>query len=157
MTARAITPGALIFPSFVPKYLSNTCPIPVQYSAQIKSNWMLWVPFQFVNFRFVPPHLQVEWGLLLAALCCCLRFVAVCVTFAVCASCLHCALGYSAVVQAPPCAASPPSESGKPCCHCCPFGESAHVLTAAAAAGANVALLLPHCLRCSRKAGQSPD
>lgn len=25
----------------------------------MKSNWLLWVPFQFVNFRFVPPQLQV--------------------------------------------------------------------------------------------------
>lgn len=25
----------------------------------VQSNWMLWVPFQFVNFRFVPVHLQV--------------------------------------------------------------------------------------------------
>jgi hypothetical protein len=25
----------------------------------IVSNWKLWVPFQFVNFRFVPPSLQV--------------------------------------------------------------------------------------------------
>ena len=26
----------------------------------IKSNWLLWVPFQFVNFRFVPPQLQAS-------------------------------------------------------------------------------------------------
>lgn len=25
----------------------------------VKSNWVLWVPFQFINFRFVPQHLQV--------------------------------------------------------------------------------------------------
>ena len=25
----------------------------------IRSNWVLWVPFQFINFRFVPVHLQV--------------------------------------------------------------------------------------------------
>ncbi|KAL4436140.1 hypothetical protein ABPG77_005588 [Micractinium sp. CCAP 211/92] len=25
----------------------------------VRSNWLLWVPFQFVNFRFVPPQLQV--------------------------------------------------------------------------------------------------
>lgn len=25
----------------------------------IKANWALWVPANFVNFRFVPPHLQV--------------------------------------------------------------------------------------------------
>ncbi len=25
----------------------------------VKSNWVLWVPFQFLNFRFVPQHLQV--------------------------------------------------------------------------------------------------
>jgi len=25
----------------------------------VQSNWMLWVPFQFVNFRFVPVNLQV--------------------------------------------------------------------------------------------------
>ena len=25
----------------------------------IKSNWAVWVPFQFLNFRFVPVHLQV--------------------------------------------------------------------------------------------------
>ena len=25
----------------------------------MRSNWALWVPFQFVNFRFVPPSLQV--------------------------------------------------------------------------------------------------
>lgn len=23
------------------------------------ANWKLWVPFQFINFRFVPPQLQV--------------------------------------------------------------------------------------------------
>ena len=23
------------------------------------ANWKLWVPFQFLNFRFVPPQLQV--------------------------------------------------------------------------------------------------
>ena len=25
----------------------------------VRSNWALWVPFQFLNFRFVPVHLQV--------------------------------------------------------------------------------------------------
>ena len=25
----------------------------------VRSNWLLWVPFQFINFRFVPPQLQV--------------------------------------------------------------------------------------------------
>jgi hypothetical protein len=25
----------------------------------VKSNWTLWVPFQFINFRFVPGNLQV--------------------------------------------------------------------------------------------------
>lgn len=25
----------------------------------VRSNWLLWVPFQFVNFGFVPAHLQV--------------------------------------------------------------------------------------------------
>lgn len=25
----------------------------------LRSNWALWVPFQFLNFRFVPVHLQV--------------------------------------------------------------------------------------------------
>ena len=25
----------------------------------LKANWALWVPANFVNFRFVPPHLQV--------------------------------------------------------------------------------------------------
>lgn len=25
----------------------------------VRSNWVLWVPFQFINFRFVPQHLQV--------------------------------------------------------------------------------------------------
>ncbi len=29
----------------------------------VRSNWLLWVPFQFVNFRFVPPQLQASlWG-----------------------------------------------------------------------------------------------
>jgi hypothetical protein len=32
----------------------------------VKSNWMLWVPFQFINFRFVPPHLQVLMSNLVA-------------------------------------------------------------------------------------------
>ena len=27
----------------------------------LRSNWALWVPFQFINFRFVPVKLQV-WG-----------------------------------------------------------------------------------------------
>ena len=27
--------------------------------AALKANWALWVPANFVNFRFVPPHLQV--------------------------------------------------------------------------------------------------
>lgn len=29
----------------------------------VRSNWTLWVPFQFVNFRYVPPQLQarMEW------------------------------------------------------------------------------------------------
>lgn len=27
--------------------------------AIVRSNWVLWVPFQFINFRFVPQHLQV--------------------------------------------------------------------------------------------------
>ena len=26
----------------------------------VRSNWLLWVPFQFVNFRFVPPKLQAS-------------------------------------------------------------------------------------------------
>lgn len=26
----------------------------------VKSNWFLWVPFQFINFGFVPAHLQVR-------------------------------------------------------------------------------------------------
>lgn len=30
--------------------------------SQIKSNWLLWVPFQFVNFRYVPPQLQASRG-----------------------------------------------------------------------------------------------
>ena len=38
-----------------------------QLAPQVKSNWMLWVPFQFINFRFVPPHLQV--GSLLCSAC----------------------------------------------------------------------------------------
>ncbi|GFR50941.1 hypothetical protein Agub_g13261 [Astrephomene gubernaculifera] len=25
----------------------------------VKANWILWIPAQFINFRFVPPHLQV--------------------------------------------------------------------------------------------------
>ena len=25
----------------------------------VVANWKLWVPFQFINFRFVPPNLQV--------------------------------------------------------------------------------------------------
>lgn len=25
----------------------------------VKSNWTLWVPFQFINFRYVPVNLQV--------------------------------------------------------------------------------------------------
>ncbi|KAK2076102.1 hypothetical protein QBZ16_001438 [Prototheca wickerhamii] len=25
----------------------------------VRSNWLLWVPFQFVNFGFIPAHLQV--------------------------------------------------------------------------------------------------
>lgn len=25
----------------------------------VRSNWVLWVPFQFINFRFVPVQLQV--------------------------------------------------------------------------------------------------
>lgn len=25
----------------------------------VVANWKLWVPFQFLNFRFVPPQLQV--------------------------------------------------------------------------------------------------
>ena len=28
----------------------------------VRSNWLLWVPFQFVNFGFVPAHLQVWWA-----------------------------------------------------------------------------------------------
>ena len=28
----------------------------------VKSNWLLWVPFQFINFRFVPANLQVGAG-----------------------------------------------------------------------------------------------
>lgn len=38
-----------------------------QLAPQVKSNWMLWVPFQFINFRFVPPHLQV--GSVLCSAC----------------------------------------------------------------------------------------
>lgn len=29
----------------------------------VRSNWAVWVPFQVVNFRFVPIHLQVRKGL----------------------------------------------------------------------------------------------
>lgn len=25
------------------------------------ANWKLWIPFQFINFRFIPTHLQVSW------------------------------------------------------------------------------------------------
>lgn len=25
----------------------------------VTANWKLWIPFQFFNFRFVPPQLQV--------------------------------------------------------------------------------------------------
>ncbi len=28
------------------------------------ANWKLWVPAQFINFRLVPPHLQVYCKLL---------------------------------------------------------------------------------------------
>jgi len=40
----------------------------------VRSNWLLWVPFQFLNFRFVPPQLQASSlpaaTLLLWAACC---------------------------------------------------------------------------------------
>ncbi len=29
------------------------------WGAVVVANWKLWVPFQFLNFRFVPPQLQV--------------------------------------------------------------------------------------------------
>ena len=31
------------------------------------ANWKLWVPAQFINFRMVPPHLQVRCILLPSA------------------------------------------------------------------------------------------
>lgn len=29
------------------------------WPSTVKANWMLWVPAQFINFRFVPVHHQV--------------------------------------------------------------------------------------------------
>jgi hypothetical protein len=26
----------------------------------VQTNWKIWIPFQFLNFRFVPPQLQVR-------------------------------------------------------------------------------------------------
>ncbi len=34
------------------------CPLP-DWGNVVVANWKLWVPFQFLNFRFVPPALQV--------------------------------------------------------------------------------------------------
>jgi len=28
----------------------------------IKVNWVLWIPAQFINFKFVPPNLTVSWS-----------------------------------------------------------------------------------------------
>jgi hypothetical protein len=34
----------------------------------VKANWALWVPAQFVNFRYVPPNLQVGFSNVVALL-----------------------------------------------------------------------------------------
>jgi protein Mpv17 len=39
-----------------------------EYFQTLQKNWMLWTPAQMINFRYVPPHLQVLFGNCVAAL-----------------------------------------------------------------------------------------
>jgi protein Mpv17 len=39
-----------------------------EYANTLVKNWALWTPAQMINFRYVPPHLQVLFGNCVAAL-----------------------------------------------------------------------------------------
>ena len=67
---RLVADQFVFAPTFIPVFMSTLMALDGQAASiveklkadwfeAVKGNWALWIPAQFINFRLVPPHLQV--------------------------------------------------------------------------------------------------